>query len=87
MERVLTCDCGFEVHADDEAEFVAGHRPTVFDHEIGKDDSTLPAGQAMLVDQDRLTSDRDAPRERDPESQGDLALVLPGAFPHLSFPS
>jgi predicted small metal-binding protein len=23
MERVLTCDCGFEVHADDEAEFVA----------------------------------------------------------------
>lgn len=23
MERVLHCDCGFEVHADDEAEFVA----------------------------------------------------------------
>lgn len=22
MERVLICDCGFEVHADDEAEFV-----------------------------------------------------------------
>ena len=23
MEKVLHCDCGFEVHADDEAEFVA----------------------------------------------------------------
>jgi len=23
MEKVLRCDCGFEVHADDEAKFVA----------------------------------------------------------------
>ena len=26
MEKLLRCDCGFEVHADDEAEFVAGVR-------------------------------------------------------------
>jgi predicted small metal-binding protein len=25
-EKVLRCDCGFEVHADDEAELVAGVR-------------------------------------------------------------
>ena len=26
MEKLLRCDCGFEVHADDEAELVAGVR-------------------------------------------------------------
>ena len=45
MENVLRCDCGFEVHADDEAELVAEVRR----HALEEHGMQLSPGEALQL--------------------------------------
>jgi predicted small metal-binding protein len=54
MERVLHCDCGFKVHADDEADFVARvRRHALKEHgmQISPDEVLQLAFRAELDDE------------------------------------
>ena len=56
MEKVLRCDCGFEVHADDEAELVAEVRR----HALGEHGMQLSREEVLQLASRTDETDRDA---------------------------
>ena len=72
MNKVLHCDCGFEVRAGDEDEFVAAiqrHAAEVHGMTLSQDEALLLAFRGELDEQAPLTTPRDATTRTNKEEQ------------------